>query len=98
MGNSAYLFHKSPVYPLHGKRVFLLLTAGRCCVKISDKTIMAGCCRNRKDSSAGGIGMDEHQSGVKLEEALSFSETSGNMGSRQELTSAESISLFSMVS
>ena len=31
---------------------------------------MAGCCRNRKDSSAGGIGMDEHQSGVKLEEAL----------------------------
>ncbi|MFQ7467217.1 MAG: hypothetical protein ACLRL2_01855, partial [Dialister sp.] len=40
------------------------------CVKISDKTIMAGCCRNRKDSSAGGIRMDEHQSGVKLEEAL----------------------------
>lgn len=70
MGNSAYLFHKNSVYPLHGKRVFLLLTAGRYCVKISDKTIMAGCCRHRKDSSAGGIGMDEHQSGVKLEEAL----------------------------
>lgn len=58
------------MYPSHGRRVFPLLTTVLRCVKISDKTIMAGCCRNRKDSSAGGIRMDEHQSGVKLEEAL----------------------------
>lgn len=35
---------------------------------------------------------------VAQEGCVVFSDTSGNIGSRQELTSAESISLFSMVS